>query len=282
MNDLVYGEHLLTEYTAYLQEAERSSLTIEKYRRDIRAFIQYLGAEVAITRGRVLEYKEQLKARYAPASVNSMLAAINGFFAFCGRAELRVKPLKIQRAVFLTPEKELTQEEYKRLLDAARGRKNERLNLVMQTICATGIRVSELRFITVQAVELGRATVSSKGKTRIVFIPKALQKLLKSYTGRNRIQTGSVFISRSGRPLSRHTIWADMKALCESAGVEAKKVFPHNLRHLFARCFYALDKDLSRLADILGHSNINTTRIYTIECGREHERLLSRLSLVSK
>lgn len=282
MKQLCYSEHLLAVYEEHLKDAEKCKLTIEKYLRDIKIFFQFLGREESVDHAMVIAYKEHLKAKYAPASVNSMLASINGFFKFNECGELCVRPLKIQRTAFLSPEKELTHEEYKRLLDAAKGRQNERLNLVMQTICATGIRVSELEFITAEAVRCRRAMVSCKGKTRIVFIPKQLQKLLNAYLKQNNINSGCVFINRRGKPLSRHRIWADMKSLCADAQVDPKKVFPHNLRHLFARCFYSVDKDLSRLADILGHSNINTTRIYTMECGREHERILSRLSLVYK
>ena len=233
-----------------------------------------------ISKGLLLEWKEALIEAYAPASVNTMLAAVNRFLAFCGLGDLRLRKLKIQKSLFLSEDKELTRAEYVRLVQAAQRQENARLSLVIQTICATGIRVSELRFITAEAVQSGRAEVSNKGKRRAVFLPDKLRRLLKSYLQKQKITAGAVFLSRNGRPLDRSNIWRDMKALCESAGVAPGKVFPHNLRHLFARTFYALEKDLSRLADILGHSSVNTTRIYTAESGAVHARLLGRLNLV--
>ena len=218
--------------------------------------------------------------RYAPASVNTMLAAVNRFLAFCGWPELRLRPVKVQRALFLNEEKELTRAEYVRLVRAAESGGNRRLSLVIQTICATGIRVSELKFITAEAIAAGRAEVANKGKRRMVFLPEQLRRLLKTYLKKEKITAGAVFVSRNGRPLDRSNIWRDMKVLCASAGVESGKVFPHNLRHLFARTFYALEKDLSRLADILGHTNVTTTRIYTAESGAVHARQIGRLGLV--
>lgn len=266
-----YCEHLLRE--------ERSPLTIEKYMRDIRTFFSHMEGR-ALLHEEVLGYKQYLVGRYKPTSVNSMLAALNGFFQFTGRAELRVKPLKIQKNTFAAPERILLQAEYKRLLHAANQRQNQRLCLVMQTICATGIRVSELRFITVESLKAGQAEVTGKGKQRLVFLVPKLVRQLELYRKQQRITSGSIFLSRTGCPLNRHQIWADMKTLCEAAQVDKKKVFPHNLRHLFARTFYALEKDLGRLADILGHSNVNTTRIYTMDCGIEHMRLLRRMPLL--
>ena len=209
-----------------------------------------------------------------------MLAAVNRFLTFLGRNDLRLRPLKIQRALFLPADKELTRADYIRLVQAAQRGDNARLALVIQTICATGIRVSELRFITVEAVQTGRAEVVNKGKRRAVFLPEKLRRLLKGYLRAQKITAGAVFLSRRGNPLDRSNIWRDMKALCQRAGVAPGKVFPHNLRHLFARTYYALEKDLSRLADILGHSNVTTTRIYTAESGAVHAQQIGRLNLV--
>ena len=266
-------------FAQYLRDQERSAATIEKYVHDVRALADFLNGR-DISKGLLLEWKEALIEAYAPASVNTMLAAVNRFLAFCGLGDLRLRKLKIQKSLFLSEDKELTRAEYVRLVQAAQRQENARLSLVIQTICATGIRVSELRFITAEAVQSGRAEVSNKGKRRAVFLPDKLRRLLKSYLQKQKITAGAVFLSKNGRPLDRSNIWRDMKKLCESAGVEPSKVFPHNLRHLFARTFYALKKDLSRLADILGHSSVNTTRIYTAESGAVHARLLGRLGLV--
>ena len=266
---------LIEKYAARLREEERCEATIRKYVHDLGALADFLAGR-PISKGPLLEWKEALVGQYAPASVNSKIAAVNGFLSFCGLGELRLRPLKIQRALFLSEDKELTRAEYVRLVRAAERAENERL----QTICATGIRVSELRFVTVAAVQSGRAEVANKGKRRVVFLPDKLRKLLKSYLQRQKITAGAVFVSRNGKPLNRSNIWRDMKALCESAGVEPGKVFPHNLRHLFARTFYSIEKDLSRLADILGHSSVTTTRIYTAESGSVHARQIGRLGLV--
>ena len=219
-------------------------------------------------------------ASHAPATVNSILAAVNGFFRFMGWKDIAVKLLKIQKALFCDERRELTRAEYARLVSAAQKVGNERLSLVMQTICATGIRVSELRFITVEAVTTGRAELCNKGKRRTVFLPGRLRRLLRKYLQKQKKPAGAVFTTRTGRPLDRSNIWRDMKALCESADVEPGKVFPLNLRHLFARTYYSLEKDLSRMADILGHSSVNTTRIYTVESGGVHQRQLERMGLI--
>ena len=269
----------IEKYAAYLRESERSGSTIRKYVHDLGALAEFLRGR-PVSKGALLEWKEELVGQYAPASVNNKLAAINGFLAFCGLNELRLRKLKIQKSLFLSEEKELTKSEYVRLVRAAERAENERLSLVIQTICATGIRVSELRFITAEAVQTGRAEVANKGKRRTVFLPDKLRKLLKSYLQKQKITAGAVFVSKNGKPLDRSNIWRDMKKLCESAGVEPSKVFPHNLRHLFARTYYSLEHDLSRLADILGHSNVNTTRIYTAESGAVHARQIGRLGLV--
>lgn len=270
---------LIGKYAARLREEERSEATIRKYVHDLGALAEFLAGR-AVSKGLLLEWKEALVGQYAPASVNNKLAAINGFLAFCGLNGLRLRKLKIQKSLFLSEEKELAKSEYVRLVRAAERAENERLSLVIQTICATGIRVSELKFITAEAVQTGRAEVSNKGKRRTVFLPDKLRKLLKSYLQKQKITAGAVFVSKNGKPLDRSNIWRDMKKLCESAGVEPSKVFPHNLRHLFARTYYALERDLSRLADILGHSNVTTTRIYTAESGAVHARQIGRLGLV--
>jgi len=272
-------ELLIQKYLTYLREAERSAHTISKYAHDLCALLAYLDGG-ALTKSALIGWKEQLVEALAPTSVNSMLAAVNGYLTFMGWQELKVKLLKIQKSVFVDEGKELSREEYERLVNAAKMQENERLALVLQTICATGIRVSELRFITAEAVSTGRAEITNKGKRRIVFLPGKLCRLLTVYLHKQSRSSGPVFTTRSGKPLDRSNIWRDMKALCASAGVDPKKVFPHNLRHLFARTFYALDHDLSRLADILGHSSIAVTRIYTAECGAVHAQRVEQLSLI--
>ena len=269
----------IAHYAAYLQEQERATNTVKKYVHDLHDFMVFLDGQ-PVTKGAVIAWKEHLADTYTPATVNSMLAAVNGFFHFMDWPKLSVKPLKVQRPLFCDENREMTRAEYVRLVDAARRQGNERLALILQTICATGIRVSELRFITVEAAALGRTVVSNKGKRRTVFLPGKLCKLLKKYLKKQEITGGPVFVTRTGKPLDRSNIWRDMKALCESAGVEPDKVFPHNLRHLFARTYYSLEKDLSRLADILGHSNVTTTRIYTTESGFVHARQMERLGLI--
>ena len=276
---LTIREEVVARYAAFLRDQERSAATIQKYVHDLTALSAFLDGR-PMTKGLLLEWKEVLIGKYAAASVNAMLAAVNRFLSFCGRSDLRLRPLKIQRALFLPEDKELTRAEYVRLVRAAEQAENQRLALVLQTICATGIRVSELKFITAEAVQTGRAEVSNKGKRRAVFLPEKLRRLLKGYLRAQKITAGAVFLSRRGNPLDRSNIWRDMKALCQRAGVAPGKVFPHNLRHLFARTYYALEKDLSRLADILGHSNVTTTRIYTAESGAVHARQIGRLNLV--
>lgn len=236
--------------------------------------------DFGITKHETLTLVLRVPTSHAPATVNSILAAVNGFFRFMGWKDIAVKLLKIQKALFCDERRELTRAEYARLVSAAQKVGNERLSLVMQTICATGTRVSELRFITVEAVTTGRAEICNKGKRRTVFLPGRLRRLLRKYLQKQKKTAGAVFTTRTGRPLDRSNIWRDMKALCESADVEPGKVFPLNLRHLFARTYYSLEKDLSRMADILGHSSVNTTRIYTMESGGVHQRQLERMGLI--
>ena len=269
----------IEDFRTYLIDEEKSEATVAKYVRDVTAFSLWNG-EAEIEKARVLQYKRELTAAYAPTSVNAAIASINCFFRFCGQSGLCIKALKIQRQIFARQEKELTKEEYERLLTAAQKQGNERLYLLMQTICSTGIRVSELRFITKESVCCKEAVIRCKGKTRIVILPKQLCKMLNKYMKKQNITSGSVFVSKNGKPLDRSNIWADMKKLCEIAGVSRDKVFPHNLRHLFARTYYSIEKDVIRLADILGHSSINTTRIYTMESGAVHRSQIQRLGLL--
>lgn len=270
---------LIERYLKHLREQERSAATLQKYAHDLKELCAYL-QDAQLTKAALIAWKEQLIGKYAPATVNSMLTAANGYLRFYGWGNLTVKQLKVQKSLFADESKELTREEYAHLVQAAQRKDNERLALVIQTICATGIRVSELRFITVEAVQTGRTEIANKGKRRLVFLPEKLRKLLRSYARKQKKTAGAVFTTRTGKPLDRSNIWRDMKALCESAGVAPEKVFPHSLRHLFARTFYSLEKDLSRLADILGHSSIVTTRIYTAESGAVHARQMGRLGLV--
>ena len=270
----------IADYGAYLQEEERSSGTVEKYLRDVTAFSCWLGARPA-TRETSAGWKAYLQeSGYAPVTINSMLAALNGFFRFLGWEECRVKFLKVQRRLFRDAERELTRWEYERLLSAAAKRGQERLALLMEAICATGIRVSEVRYLTVEAARRGRAEISMKGKIRTILIPAKLTRKLLKYARKQKIASGEIFLTGSGKSLSRRQIWAEMKAVCKCAGVERSKVFPHNLRHLFATIFYRGCKDIAKLADLLGHSSIETTRIYLRTSGTEHARQLERLGLV--
>ena len=270
---------LIKKFENHLIEEEKANATLEKYMRDIRFFSEWIKGE-AVDKRKVLCYKEYLKSKFAPASVNSILSSLNSFFEFNRWYDLKVKTLKIQKQIFAQKEKELTKDEYERLLDVAKKKNNERLYLLMQTICSSGIRVSELQYITVQAVNEKRANINLKGKVRIVILPKKLCKTLLQYAKEQKITSGSIFITKTGKPLDRSTIWKMMKTLCESANVGKGKVFPHNLRHLFARTYYSLQKDIVRLADILGHSSINTTRIYTMETGDIHRRQIQSLGLL--
>jgi len=269
----------LESYLENLRNEEHSPATLRQYRRDILCFLSFL-KEGELTREVTLSYKEKLQQEYRPVSVNAKLSALNSFFSFLGRSELRLKFLKIQKSAYCPADKELSKAEYLRLVRAAKEKKNEKLTLLLQTICGTGIRVSEVKYITAEAVAQGEAVIQLKGKTRTVLLPKKLEKCLKDYMRRKKITNGPIFITRSGQPLDRSNIWKMMKALCQDAGVDKKKVFPHNLRHLFARCFYSIDKDIAKLADILGHSSIDTTRIYIISSGAEHRRCLDALGFV--
>ena len=265
-------------FREYLLNEEKAVATVMKYVRDVDALAEWLG-ERALDKRVVLEYKTYLTEKYAPASVNAALASLNRFFSYCRWTDLRVRSLKIQRRVFASEERELTRGEYERLLMVAQ-RKSQRLYLLMQAICSTGIRVSELRFITVDAVKKRRAEIRCKGKCRSVLLPEKLCRMLERYLSEKKITGGSVFVTKNGKPLDRSNVWADMKSLCRAAGVAERKVFPHNLRHLFARTYYSMQRDVVRLADILGHSSIDTTRIYTMESGEIHRRQIQGLGLL--
>lgn len=275
----IMTEQLLGGFCGHLHAEERSAGTIEKYLRDVRAFSSW-NAGREVTRESVAAWKEHLLKDHAPKTVNSMLAAVNTFFRSVGWMDCRVKYLKLQRRVFRSESRELTREEYERLLNTARSTGRERLALLMEAVCATGIRVSEVRYLTVEAAKTGRTDISLKGKIRTILLPGKLCRKLLKYAKQKNITSGELFLTRTGRPLSRKQIWAEMKTLCALADVEASKVFPHNLRHLFARVFYRSCKDLAQLADVLGHSSIETTRLYLIRTGSEHKKRLDHLGLV--
>ncbi len=270
---------MIESFEVQLRNDEKSSNTIEKYIRDVKAFSFFANCK-GISKALVLDYKAKLEQEYELTSANSMIAAINTFFKFVGWIDLCVKQFKVQKKTYCSEESELTKQEYISLIKTAEQKNNERLSLLIQTICGTGIRVSELKFITVEAIKHDEAIVSCKGKTRKVFIVSSLCKKLLRYTKEQGIATGAIFITKSGKPMNRSNIWREMKSLCKQAGVNPNKVFPHNLRHLFARTFYGIEKDIAKLADILGHTSINTTRIYIITTGAEHRRKLENMRLI--
>lgn len=270
---------MLGQFEIFLKNDERSAATIEKYLRDVRHFFAFIGTD-DVTKERVMEYKSLLGSSYAVSSANSMIAALNAFLRFNGWHALCVKQFRVQRQAFCSEEKELTRAEYVRLLQTAQKRKNDRLNLMIQTICGTGIRVSELQYITAEALQRGEAVVRCKGKDRRIFLVPQLKKKLLRYVKEQKITSGAVFVTKGGKPINRCNIWREMKNLCTEAGVSPSKVFPHNLRHLFARTFYRLEKDIAKLADILGHASINTTSIYIITTGEEHKRKLEHMRLI--
>ena len=278
----IYGEfqEKLCLFRNYLLEEERSAATIEKYGRDVLAFLSWLSDREEISKEVVVGYKQAIIGKYKTTSANSMLVSVNRFLDFIGKKDCQVKLFKIQRNPFRKKDKELTKEEYNSLILAAKAKSSSRLFLMIQAICSTGIRVSEHRFITREALERGRITIYNKGKERVVFLPKKLKKCLLQYCRQNGIYSGPVFVTKNGTPVNRCNVWAEMKALCKEAGVSPEKVFPHNLRHLFAVTYYRMQKDIVHLADILGHSNIEYTRIYTFTSEEEHARVLSRMCLL--
>ena len=270
----------ITGFAQYLRQAERSSGTIENYLRHVRAFAAWLGGG-PVSKEAAAGWKAHLIDKgYCPNTINAMLGGLNRFLAFVGWQECQVKALRLQRQLFRDDSKELTRAEYDRLITAAHALGRERLALLMETICATGIRVSEVRYLTVESVQRGKAEIALKGKIRTILIPGKLRRKLLKYAHKNKTASGEIFLTKNGKGMSRKQIWAEMKAICEKAGVAPSKVFPHNLRHLFARTFYKVCRDVAKLADLLGHSSIETTRIYLISTGTEHARQLERLGLV--
>lgn len=281
MNERVLNQEQISSYACWLRAEERAAGTVEKYLRDIRAFVAWLDRR-SVTKEVVSGWKEELLSRhYAPKTINASLAALNGLFRFLGWADCRARYLKVQRRLFRDSSRELTRSDYDRLIATAQDRGQHRLMLLMETICATGIRVSEVKYITVEAAQNGRADISLKGKIRTILIPAKLCRKLLKYAKKQKTASGEIFLTRNGTPMNRSQIWAEMKALCQYAGVEATKVFPHNLRHLFATAFYRTCRDIVHLADVLGHSSIETTRIYLLTSGAEHQRQLDRLGFVS-
>ncbi|MBE6619058.1 MAG: integrase [Ruminococcaceae bacterium] len=272
-------DKIIADYKRHLINEEKSPATLEKYFRDLREFCLWI-PDACLTKDTVLKYKEKIISEYSCASVNSIISSLNSFFSFNGWYDLKIKTVKVQRQMFSTSEKELTKSEYERLLSVAEHSKNKRIYFVMQTICSTGIRVSELKYITVSSIESKRAEIRCKGKRRTVFLPNQLCVILKRYLKEQKITSGSVFVTKNGKALDRSNIWSEMKKLCKKANVSEKKVFPHNLRHLFARTYYTIQKDIVRLADILGHSSVNTTRIYTVESGEIHRKQIQKLGLL--
>lgn len=278
MNSRILIESDMNAFHDYLIREEKSTATVEKYLRDVRAFFVFVG-QGSVSKEMVLDYKRALiEKKYAVRSINSMLASLNSLLDFLGWGDCKVKSLKIQQQTYCTEEKELTKAEYLRLLEVSKAQ--PQLNLVMQTICGTGIRVSELKYFTVESVQHGEIVVNCKGKIRTILLPGKLKKMLMGYAKKREIRSGEIFVTKNGKSLNRSNIWARMKRLCEAAGVRPSKVFPHNLRKLFARTFYGIEKDIAKLADILGHSSINTTRIYIITTGLEHRKKIERLGLV--
>ena len=276
----VITEEEIAGFEEYLTERENAPSTIEKYMRDVRCFRKFLDGETEVTKAKLMEYKGWLEERYELTSANSMLASLNQFLIYIGKGEMRTRRFKVQKPLMQNESRNLTEEELRRLCDAARSQNKNGLAMLMETIVSTGIRISELQFITVEAVHRGRASIRNKGKHRVVLLSKALKGKLEDYIGRHNIQEGPVFVTRNGKPLDRSNIWRQMKKLCEKAGVLAEKVFPHNLRHLFARMYYKATKDLTGLADILGHSSIEVTRIYTAETEEHYQEQLDRIEFI--
>lgn len=276
--DKILNQSQVGMFLEYLEREEKSSATQEKYLRDVRGFLEFVNGK-PVTKELVMAYKKNcMEQGYAVRSINSMLASVNSFLTFLGWGDCKVKSIRLQRQIYCAEDKELSKAEYLRLLKASNM--DKQLNLILQTICGTGIRVSELKFFTLEALRGGTITVSCKSKTRTIFVPGKLKSLLLAYAKQNKICRGAIFIGRNGKPLDRSTIWRKMKSLCQRANVKASKVFPHNLRKLFARTFYGLEKDIAKLADILGHSSINTTRIYIMTTGAEHQEKIDRMGLV--
>lgn len=277
-------ENILSDFCRFLMEQERSLSTAEKYMRDVRTFLNWqkdvCKKDNPLCRQQVIDWKEALlEKKYAPVTINSMLSSVNSFLVFLGREDCRVKLLRIQKKIFREKEKELTRKEYEKLLETAKREGRQRLHLLMECIGNTGIRVSEVKYITVEAARAGRTDISLKGKVRTILIQKKLCRRLLEYAKKRKIQTGCIFLTRTGKELSRKQIWKEMKSLCRTSGVMPEKVFPHNLRHLFAVTFYRVGRDIVKLADVLGHSSIETTRIYLLTTGDEHRRQMEKMCM---
>ena len=277
MEDRRISNGVLSLFRDSLVRQEKSMATIEKYCRDVAGFITFAEGK-SVSKETVMAFKQHLiESEYAVRSINSMLASVNSFLAYMGWSDCIVKSLRLQKTIYCAEEKELTKAEYFRLLQAA---DNRQIKLILQTICSTGIRVSELRFFTIEALRRGEIVVDCKNKTRNILVPGKLRKMLLNYAKEAGVKSCSVFVGKTGKPIDRSRVWAMMKRLCEKANVLSSKVFPHNLRKLFARTFYGIEKDIAKLADILGHSSINTTRIYIISTGREHRKKIEQLGLL--
>lgn len=280
LNSVFIDQEKLLEFEAYLYERENAEATIRKYKSDAGAFLRYLGEERRADKSRVMEYKEWLIENYAVSSVNSMLASVNQFLTFLGYREMTVKPVKVQRNLFLKEEKELSRQEYKKLVKTARKEGKEQLALCMETIASTGIRISELQFFTVERVEKGRIEILNKGKYRRIFLTEEIRRKLLHFCKKSGLQQGQIFVTRTGKPKDRSNLWKEMKKLKEKAGICASKIFPHNFRHLFARVYYSCTKDLAGLADLLGHSSLNVTRIYTSNTGEVYQKQLEKMNVL--
>lgn len=281
MNTHRVTEAMTDQFREYLIREERSQATVEKYLRDIRAFMDYCKEKNGyVDKTVVMAYKEYIRENYKPSSVNSMLASVNGFCKFMGWQECCVRPLKVQRAIFCQEERMLKKEEYFRLLKTAKYKNDFRMCMIMETLGSTGMRVSELPYVTVEALKQRQAVISCKGKIRKIFLPEKLCQKLKNYIKKMNIRSGSIFVTRSGKPMNRSNIWAAMKKICQDAGVDPRKVFPHNFRHLFAVMYYEMEKDIAKLADLLGHSCVETTRIYILTDGMQHRKQIERLNML--
>ena len=278
--NLTISKEMLPAYREYLQDEERSRATVEKYLRDVRVFLEYVGENQVLGKERIREYKEELRERYKISSANSMLAAVNSFLVFLGREEMKVKLFKVQKVLYSRPEREMTEKDYEKLVRTARRCGDLSMSMLLQTIGSTGIRISELRFITVESLEVGRAEIYNKGKSRVVLLPVELSRMLKKYCREAGILSGSIFVTKHGNPVDRSNVSKKMKQLAREAGVDENRVFPHNFRHLFARIFYSVEKDVVRLMDLLGHASISTTRIYTMTTEDQPRRQMSRMKLV--
>lgn len=267
----------ILEFEQFLYEKEHAKATIQKYRTDIQTFYKFLGEEKCVTKKRLLEYKEWLLETYKVSSANSMIAALNQFLDFLQVPVLKLRRIKVQKSLFVNEEKELTKREFQKLLQAARKEGREQLALCMETIASTGVRVSELRYFTVENIRQGRITICNKGKYRKIFLPKLIRDKLLIFCKKEKIKRGYIFVTKTGKPKNRSNLWKEMKRLKDSAGICGEKIFPHNLRHYFARLYYGMTKDITGLADILGHSSMEVTRIYTANTGVIYQKQLDRL-----